>query len=80
VSSLIFTLLLFGPGAQGPKELKVPEKIKPPLIVEEGSVIPVTLITEVSTKYAKEGDGIYAQTIFPVTVNNEIVLDRPLEP
>ena len=74
MSSLILALLLLGPGAQGPKELKVPDEIKPPLVVEEGTVIPVSLITEVSTKHAKEGDGIYAQTIFPVTVNNEIVI------
>ena len=74
MSSLILALLLLGPGVQGPKELRVPEEIKPPLVVEEGTVIPVSLITEVSTKHAKEGDGIYAQTIFPVTVNNEIVI------
>ncbi len=74
MSSLILALILLGPGAQGPKELKVPEEIKPPLVVAEGTVIPVSLITEVSTKHAKEGDGIYAQTIFPVTVSNEIVI------
>ena len=74
MSSLILALLLLGPGIQGPRELKVPEEIKPPLVVEEGTVIPVSLITEVSTNHAKEGDGIYAQTIFPVTVNNEILI------
>ena len=74
MSSLILALLLLGPGVQGPKELRVPEEIKPPLVVEEGTVIPVSLIAEVSTKHAKEGDGIYAQTIFPVTVNNEILI------
>ena len=60
MSSLILALLLLAPGVQGPKELKVPEEIKPPLVVEEGTVIPVSLITEVPTKHAKEGDGIYA--------------------
>ena len=74
MSSLILALILLGPGMQGPKELKVPEEIKPPLVVEKGTVIPVSLITEVSTKHAKEGDGIYAQTIFPVTVDNEILI------
>jgi len=76
VSSILMLLALLGPMEQGPRELTVPDEsqIKPPLVVSEGTVIPVSLINEISTKNAESGNGIYAQTIFPVTVNNEIVI------
>ncbi len=74
MGSLVLAMILMGPMAQGPKELKVPEKVQPPLVVPEGTVIPVSLITEISTKHAEPGDGIYARTIFPITVNNEVVI------
>ena len=66
--------MLMVPAGQGPRKLEVPDDIKPPLVVPEGTVIPVSLITEISTEHAEDGDGIYAQTIFPVTVENEIVI------
>src|SRR5688572_22350379 len=43
-------------------------------IVPVGTVIPVNLTTRISTKHAREGDGIYAQTALPITVNDEIVI------
>jgi hypothetical protein len=43
-------------------------------IVPAGTVIPVNLTSRISTKHAKQGDGIYAQTAVPVVVNNEIVI------
>ena len=69
-------LVLLGPMGQGPRDLQVPDEsqIQPPLIVPEGTVIPVSLISEISTKNAEEGNGVYAQTIFPVTVDNQIVI------
>ena len=68
--------MLLGPIGQGPRDLTVPDEaqIKPPLVVAEGTTIPVSLINELSTKNAEAGNGVYAQTIFPVTVNNEIVI------
>jgi Bacterial conjugation TrbI-like protein len=60
---------------RGPKSLDVdPSKIQPPVIVPAGTVIPVTLITRISTKTAKDGDGIYGKTAFPITVDNNIVI------
>lgn len=60
---------------QGPvKDLKVPDQVKPPIVVPAGTTIPVSLISRVSTKNAKPGDGVYARTLFPVTVGNEIVI------
>ena len=60
---------------QGPKSLDVdPSKVLPPLIVPAGTTIPITLTTRISTKYAKDGDGVYGKTAFPVTVDNKIVI------
>jgi hypothetical protein len=43
-------------------------------IVPVGTVIPVNLTSRISTKYAKEGDGIYAQTAVPIVINDEILI------
>jgi hypothetical protein len=60
---------------QGPKALDVdPNKVQPPVIVPAGTVIPVTLTTRISTKNAKDGDGVYGKTAFPITVDNNIVI------
>jgi hypothetical protein len=60
----------------GPKkQLDVEEsKIMPPLIVPVGTTIPVTLTTRITTKNAKDGDGVYGKTAFPITVDNKIVI------
>src|SRR3954466_10666013 len=73
--SLILGLLLQGTAA-GPKNLQVSEdaKIIPPLVVPSGTTIPVALVNSITTKTAKDGDGVYARTTFPVTANNEIVI------
>src|SRR2546423_4524378 len=72
VYSLIFALLF----QAGPKDLQVSEnaKIKPPLVIPKGTTIPVALVNSISTKTAKDGDGIYARTTFPITINNQIVI------
>jgi type IV secretory pathway VirB10-like protein len=74
--AIMFLAGVLGQGAlQGPKSLDVdPSKILPPVVVPAGTVIPVTLTSRISTKYAKDGDGIYGKTAFPVTVANKIVI------
>ena len=72
--SLVLALLMLNPLAQGPRDLQVPDQIQPPLVVPEGTIIPVSLMTEISTRNAKEGDGVYARTVFPITVDNQIVI------
>jgi len=42
--------------------------------VPTGTKIPLTLMQGITTKTAKEGDPVYAQTAFPVTQNNRIVI------
>jgi type IV secretion system protein VirB10 len=70
-ASLLFLLLL-----QGPRDLQVEPQavIAPPLIVPAGTVIPVELINRISTKNIEVGDNVYARTIFPITVRNQIVI------
>ncbi|HZD31243.1 MAG TPA: hypothetical protein VE779_06235 [Candidatus Angelobacter sp.] len=42
--------------------------------VPSGTKVPLTLTQGITTKTAKEGDPVYAQTAFPVTQNNRIVI------
>jgi type IV secretion system protein VirB10 len=73
VYMLLFALVLQD---TGPRNLQVAEnaKIKAPLVVPVGTAIPVALVNSISTKTAKDGDGVYARTTFPITVNNEIAI------
>jgi len=73
VYTLLFALLLQD---VGPRNLQVGEnsRIKAPLVVPVGTTIPLALVNSISTKTAKDGDGVYARTTFPITVNNEIVI------
>jgi type IV secretion system protein VirB10 len=71
IGAVIVALLL-----QGPANLQVSEnaKVPAPNIVPKGTVIPIELLTRISTKTVKEGDGVYGKTVFPVTLNNAIVI------
>jgi len=72
---IIILAALLSQGQQGPKSLDIdPSKVQPPVVVQAGTVIPVTLTSRISTKYAKDGDGIYGKTAFPITVDNKIVI------
>jgi hypothetical protein len=42
--------------------------------VPSGTKIPLTLMQGITSKTAKEGDPVYAQTAFPVTQNNHILI------
>jgi hypothetical protein len=70
----ILAVAPLGVAAQGPRQLTAPDEIPPPNIVPEGTVIPITLVSEISTRTAEEGDGVYARTVFPITANNQIVI------
>lgn len=60
---------------QGPKSLDVdPAKVQATVVVPAGTVIPIRLTSSISTKYAKDGDGVYGVTAFPITVDNKIVI------
>jgi type IV secretion system protein VirB10 len=72
---VIVLAAMLGQGTQGPRALDVdPSKIMPAVVVPAGTVIPIKLTNRITTKNAKDGDGIYGKTAFPVTVNNQIVI------
>ncbi len=44
------------------------------ITVPAGTKIPLTLKQGITTKNAHPGDGVYAQTAFPITMNDQIVI------
>ena len=44
------------------------------LVIPAGSKIPLTLAQAISTKNAREGDAVYAQTAFPFVLNDRILV------
>jgi hypothetical protein len=45
-----------------------------PVVVPAGTVIPISLTNRITTRHAKDGDGVYGRTVFPITINNKIVI------
>ena len=50
------------------------ESEKPMLIIPVGTRVPLSLKQAISTKTAKDGDPIYAETAFPFVVNDRVVI------
>ncbi|HEX9110834.1 MAG TPA: hypothetical protein VF845_05110 [Terriglobales bacterium] len=50
------------------------ESEKPMLIIPVGTRIPLSLKQAISTKTAKDGDPVYAETAFPFVVNDRVVI------
>ncbi len=44
------------------------------LVIPAGTEIPLTLAQAITTKNAKVGDPVYAQTAFPFTINDRVVI------
>jgi hypothetical protein len=44
------------------------------LTIPAGSQIPISLTQAISTKNAREGDAVYAQTTFPFVIDNRVVV------
>jgi len=53
---------------------KIEDDAPPAITVPSGTRIPLTLKQGVNTKNARPGDPVYAQTTFPVTQDNRIVI------
>jgi type IV secretion system protein VirB10 len=47
---------------------------RPTIVIPAGTKVPLRLESGISTKNAKPGDGVYARTTFPVTVDDRIVV------
>src|ERR1039457_673876 len=50
------------------------EAEKPMLTIPAGTRVPLTLKQAISTKTARDGDPVYAQTAFPFVVNERVVI------
>lgn len=46
------------------------------LIIPAGSQIPISLTQAISTKNAREGDAVYAETTFPFVLNERVIVPR----
>jgi hypothetical protein len=44
------------------------------LVIPAGSKVPLSLAQAISTKNAREGDAVYAQTVFPFVLNDHILI------
>lgn len=44
------------------------------LVIPAGTKVPVSLKAGISTKNAREGDSVYAQTAFPVVLNDRVLI------
>jgi type IV secretory pathway VirB10-like protein len=56
--------------SKGPDKAGSPDQ----LIIPAGTKVPIALKQAISTKGAREGDAVYAQTTFPVVENNRIII------
>ena len=70
----MLALVLMALLMQGPRDIQIEGGPKPPVVVPKGTVVPVELLNRLSTKTVKEGDNVYAKTIFPISIDNQIVI------
>lgn len=72
IHTILLALLLQG----GPRNLQIDEnkQVDGPVIIAAGTTIPIALVSRISTKDAKAGDGVYAKTLFPVSAGNQIII------
>src|SRR6202035_4913207 len=60
-------------GAQAPASASAPPDATT-AVIPAGSRIPLQLKQAISTKNAREGDAVYAETAFPFVVNNRVII------
>ncbi len=77
VSILFSASAIFGQTQQAPQAaMPVAAQTASPrsYTVQTGTRIPLGLINSVSTKHSAPGDRIYLETVFPIVINNHIVI------
>jgi type IV secretion system protein VirB10 len=47
-----------------------------PIVVKAGTHIPLALKNSIDTKHSREGDRVYLETIFPIVIDNRIVIPK----
>lgn len=60
--------------SSAPTLVQGPHRSARELIIPSGTRIPVALVNTISTKSNHEGDPIYAQSTFPVAINDRIIV------
>ena len=58
------------PAASLPAAAREPNAV----VIPAGAKIPLSLAQAISTKNAREGDAVYAQTVFPFVVNERVIV------
>jgi hypothetical protein len=71
---LLLTSLAFSQSAVTPPGAKVQEVDAKTMTIPAGTKVPLALKQAISTKSAKEGDPVYAETTFPFVVDNRIII------
>jgi hypothetical protein len=71
---LLLTSLAFSQTALTPSGAKVQEVDAKTMTIPAGTKVPLALKQAISTKSAKEGDPVYAETTFPFVVDNHIII------
>jgi len=73
----------YGQETGSPPEMKAPApasataspgKKDTSVVIPSGTKVPLVLKQAISTKTAKEGDAVYAETTFPITIDNRIII------
>jgi len=85
VSLLLSLTLLMAVPAIAQDQATAPDNAMPPaaasdskkpgeLVLDAGTKVPLALKQAISTKNAREGDAVYAETTFPVVVNERVLI------
>jgi type IV secretory pathway VirB10-like protein len=53
---------------------KASEKKSEQLVIPAGTKVPLSLKHAISTKETREGDGVYAETTFPIVLNDRVLI------
>lgn len=68
------------PASSAPTKAALRRPAEPPapseIVVATGTRIPLALRNSVDTKHSREGDRIYLETVYPITVDGRVVIPR----
>ncbi len=59
---------------EGPLSQEKPASKTAPIVLPAGTKVPLRLTQAISTKNARAGDNVYAETTFPITVDNRMAI------
>lgn len=71
---LLLASLAFGQGTDAAQSKAAVGDTTKTIVIAAGTKVPLALKQAISTKTAKEGDPVYAETTFPLVVNDQIII------